>query len=252
MSGQPTPPIIVEAFATAAPTCTPAAPVAGGRTSPFPSASQISVTPGAASLNDGFPPTTMTPESSGGVPPFGVDANGILFLLSAHIAAIQAGQLYKWSSALQTAMTGYALGAVLQQSADPNAFWINQTAGNTTNPDTASPLGSTGWMSTKPLNVVVTAGGNDIVLLGASDYIYDVNATGGAINITGFVAQRDGQKLTVRKVDSSGNAVTLQSLTGSVSANQLQIVATNIALSAQYAFATLQYNATVGAWVQVG
>jgi len=247
--GQPTPPVFVEAFAVNAPICTQSAPVAGGKTAPFPAPSQIATLPGAASLNDGFVPLNMTVLTAGGVPPFGIDMNGILYLLSAHIVAMQAGQEYQWSSALEAAMTGYALGAVLQQLADPTAWWINMTAGNTTNPDTASPLGSTGWMSTKPLNQVVTSGGNDIVLLGASDYLYDVNANAGAINITGFVPQRDGQRLTIRKVDSSANAVTLQSLTGSAVGHQLQIPAAGIALSLQYMAKTLRFNSTVNAWV---
>lgn len=251
MPGQPNPPVLVEAFAINAANCTPAAPVVGGKTAPFPSASQIGVVNGAASLNDGFPPLTMTalPPGGAGTPPFGVDFNGILYLLSAHIAALNAGQPYLWSSTLEAAMTGYATGARLQQSADALALWINLTSGNTTNPDTASPLGSTGWISSKPLNVVVTSGGNDIVLPGGSDYIYDVNAVGGAITITGWVAKRDGQRLLVRKVDSSANPVTLPSLTGSAAANQLQIIAAGFSLSAQYQTQAFTYNTTVGKWV---
>jgi hypothetical protein len=241
--GQPVPTPLVEAFAIDA--------GAGYITNPFPVPSQIGITPGAASLHDGFPPQTFLPTGSGGVPPFGADFNGILYLLSQHIAALNAGQPYLWSSALSSAMGGYAVGAVVQQLADPNAFWINTVAGNTANPDTASPLGSVGWWSTKPLNVVVTSGGNDIVLAGASDYIYDVNATGGAINITGFVPQRDGQRLTVRKVDSSANAVTLQSLTGSASGHQLQIVSAGLQATLQYMVAAnLRFNSTVNAWVE--
>jgi hypothetical protein len=252
MPGQPTPPILAEAFALNAPNSSPASPVPGGRTFPFPTASQIGVVNGAASLNDGFPPLTMTPPppTGAGIPPFGVDANGILYILSAHIAAIGAGQPYIWSSVLEGDMGGYALGAVLQQVADPTAFWINMTSGNATNPDTASPLGSTGWMSTKPLRQLVAAGGNDIVLLGASDYLYDVNAAGGAINITGFIPQRDGQRLTIRKFDASGNAVTLASLTGSAAGHQLQIVAGGLSLPLQYMAVTLRFNSTVNAWVQ--
>lgn len=253
MPGQPIPPLIVEAFALNAPICTPAAPVAGGKTSPFPAASQIGVTPGAASLNDGFPPANMTALTAGGVPPFGVDANGILYLLSAHIAAIAAGQQYNYEAALETPMGGYALGAVVQQEADPTAFWINMTSGNATDPDTAAPLGSTGWMSTKPLRQLTAPGAgahNDVVLLGASDYLYDVDCTAGAQSITGFVAQRDGQRLTVRKVDATGNALTLSSLTGSAAGNQLQVVNPSIALPLQYMSATLRFNSTVNKWIQ--
>lgn len=254
MSGQATPPIIVEPFANSAPDCDPSAPIAGGKTAPFPAASQIGVVQGAASLTDGMPPLTMTALAAGGVFPFGCDFNGIFFLLSSHIAALAAGQFYQWDSDLETAMGGYALGAVLQQSADPSAFWINMTAGNTTDPDTASPLGSTGWMSTKPLrtSIAPTAGNhNDVPLMGASDEIHDVDCTAGAITITGFVAQRDGQKLTIRKIDATGNGLTLAALTGSAAANQFQVIAGGLGLPLQYMSATIQWNATVNKWVQV-
>lgn len=250
MPGQPTPPVLVEAFALNAPTCTQAAPVVGGKTSPFPTPSQTGVTPGAASLNDGFPPVTMTPLGSGGVPPFGIDFNGVLYLLSAHIAALNAGQPYLWNSALSTAMGGYAVGAMVQQAADPNAFWINTVAANTANPDSGTP-GANGWWSTKPLDVAASLTGtqNDIALAGASDYIYDVTATG-AVTITGFVPGRDGQRIIVRKVDSSANAVSLASLTGSAAGHQLQIPSGGIGLPLQYMSATLRFNSTVNKWVQ--
>jgi hypothetical protein len=252
MSGQPTPPRLPEAFAIDAPDSSPASPIAGGRTNPFPTASQIGITNGAASLHDGFPPLTMTSELAGGIPPFGVDANGILYLLSAHVAAIAAGQPYLFDATLAADMGGYKIGAVLAQEADPNAFWINTLDGNTSDPDTASPLGSNNWYSTKPLRTSVTAGGNNIALPGASDYVWDVDATSGAITITGFVSQRDGQRLTIRKIDSGGNAVTLSSLSGSSSAaNQLQIVSPSIALPLQYMAVTILYNSTVGKWIQV-
>lgn len=54
-----------------------------GTKNAIPTASQIGVTPGAASLTDGFPPLTMTPLASGGVPPAGADFNGILNLITA-------------------------------------------------------------------------------------------------------------------------------------------------------------------------
>jgi hypothetical protein len=250
--GQPTPPILIEAFALNAPDCTAGSPIPGGKTAPFPAGSQIGITPGAASLNDGFPVQTMTAPTSGGVPPFGVDGNGILYLLSAHIAALAAGQMYQWSSTLEAAMGGYALGAFLQQAADPSAFWINLVADNTSDPDT----GGSGWLSTKPLHAAVTPGSagnqNNVVLPGPSDYIYDVTASAGALTYTGFVAQRDGQRLVIRKVDASGNAVSLASLSGSSSAaNQLQIVSAGISLPVQFMSITLQYNATLDLWVQV-
>jgi hypothetical protein len=250
---QPTPPVLVEAFAINAPNASPASPMAGGKTNPFPSASQIGVVNGAASLNDGFVPLNFTPIAGGGVAPFGEDMNGILYLLSAHLAALNAGQLYVFSAVLSAAMTGYGLGARLQQTADSSAIWINKTANNTTNPDTAAPLGSTGWISSKPLNVAVApAAGtfNDVTVAGGSDYIYDVNTAAGNITYTGVVSQRDGQRITFRKVSADANTFSLSSLTGSAAGNQFQIIAAGYTIATQYDSITLIYNSTVGKWVK--
>ena len=57
---------IVEAFAV------------NGSKNTIPVPTQIPITSGAASYNDGFPPLTMTPVTSGGIPPSGLDMNGIL------------------------------------------------------------------------------------------------------------------------------------------------------------------------------
>lgn len=128
------PPEVVEPFGKNA---------AGGLiTNPIPVASQIGITPGAASYNDGFPPQCFVDTSAGGTPPRGADFNGILYTLSAAVAAINAGQLYPYSATLQTAISGYALGAVLAK-ADGSGFWISTTAANATDPDT----GGAGWVS---------------------------------------------------------------------------------------------------------
>ena len=62
-----------------------------GNKNSIPVDSQIGITPGAASLADGFPPLTMTPVTAGGVPPTGPDMNGILFELSAVVRWANAG-----------------------------------------------------------------------------------------------------------------------------------------------------------------
>lgn len=245
MSGQPTPPRIVEPFANSAPACTQAAPVPGGKTFPFPVASQISVLNGAASLNDGFVPLNMLPV--GGVPPFGIDMNGILYILSSWAAFFAAGQYPAYDATLQTAMGGYAQGARVQQAANPLAFWTSAVNANMTDPDT----GGAGWISSTPLySSVALTGVNNVVLPGPSDYIIDVSASGGAITYTGFVAQRDGQKITFRKSDSSANAVDFTGSSGSsTAANQMQIV--SIGLPIQYATLTIQYNSTLARWIQI-
>lgn len=117
------PPVVVEAFAV------------NGLRNTIPVATQIPITPGAASYNDGFPPLTMTPLASSGVPPFGRDMNGILYAISAHTAWQQGGGQYSYSSTFSTANGGYSLGVVLQSSADASIFWLNTVGGNTNNPD---------------------------------------------------------------------------------------------------------------------
>ena len=108
---------------------------------PIPDPSQISTTVNAASFNDGFPPNTMTPEASGGLPFFGQDMNGILWMVSAYCANFAAGALSSYNSTLSTNISGYPVGVVLLNGTG-NGLWINQVSGNTTDPDT----GGAGWL----------------------------------------------------------------------------------------------------------
>lgn len=98
-------------------------------------------TPGGASYTEGFPPLTRTPIASGGVPPFGVDMNGILFEISSVARWLCAGGLFEYDSALSTQIGGYPKGAVLLRS-DEAGFWLNTTENNTSNPD----AGGAGWI----------------------------------------------------------------------------------------------------------
>src|SRR5690242_4772276 len=79
----------------------------------IPVPSQIIITPGAASFTDGFPPLTMEPKSSGGIPPFGLDMNGILFDLSAlnRWANAGGGFVFDGTFAADTNVVGYPAGA---------------------------------------------------------------------------------------------------------------------------------------------
>lgn len=245
MSGQPNPTKMLEAFAVNA--------GALYITTPFPVPSQIPLgSPGKASLNDGFTPLNMTSLSAGGVPMSGPDLNGILNLISQSAAAFGAGQIFlAYDAAYQTAIGGYALGAVLQQAADHTSYWISTVAGNVTDPDT----GGAGWRSSKTLWVTSSPSAgtlNNLALPGASDYILDFNTAAGNVTITGLVAQRNMQKVTLR--NTGVNALALASLTGSASANQLQIVSFGINLP-EYGSATIQWvqalNSGAGFWVQI-
>lgn len=108
----------------------------------IPTASQIGIVNGRASLNDGFPPLNFVPISSGGVPPFGADVNGILNEITAITQWQQAGGFFFYDSSFSTTIGGYPKGAILQSSSS-SGLWISTAENNTTNPDT----GGAGWMS---------------------------------------------------------------------------------------------------------
>jgi hypothetical protein len=131
MPGQPTPPLIKAAFAhNAAPTYIQ---------NPIPDTTAAT---DRASFDQGFPPLTMTEILAGGKPPWGQDVNGILNMITAHVAALQAGQPYLFNSTLSTAMGGYLAGITLGM-ADGSGLWINTVNGNMTDPDGGS---AAGWM----------------------------------------------------------------------------------------------------------
>lgn len=102
------------------------------RTVPVPS--QISVTPGAASFTDGFPPLTMTPKASGGVPPFGQDMNGILNNITSALQYSQAGGAFAYDGSFASTVGGYPIDAIVKAT-DNSGFWLNQSANNTTDPE---------------------------------------------------------------------------------------------------------------------
>lgn len=108
----------------------------GGYIRTIPTASQIGITNGAASLTDGFPPLTFLPVGSGGVPPFGQDFNGILNQITAWTRWQGAGGLAKYDGTFSSAVGGYPAGAILA-GASPGTVWLNLADNNTTNPDSA-------------------------------------------------------------------------------------------------------------------
>lgn len=109
---------------------------------PVPSASQIGIQAGAASLTDGFPPLTMTDEADGGVPPFGQDMNGILNQITLWNQWQQMGGAVPWDSTFSAQIGGYPAGAIVESATTLNVFWISIVDNNSTNPDT----GGAGWI----------------------------------------------------------------------------------------------------------
>lgn len=98
-----------------------------------------------ASYDAGFPPITMILKSAGGKPPKGEDMNQILYELAQNARWNQAGAGYQFDSAFSTGISGYPIGAILQNSTG-DGTWINTLDGNTNNPEVATATPLTGWI----------------------------------------------------------------------------------------------------------
>ena len=120
-----------------------------GAKNTIPTPSQIGITAGAASLTDGFPPLTRTPIAAGGVPPSGLDMNGILFELSAILRWANAGGGYAFDGtfAADSNVGGYPKGARIMRS-DGLGYWFNTVENNTTDPENATVgvAAAAGWV----------------------------------------------------------------------------------------------------------
>ncbi|VVE07704.1 hypothetical protein [Pandoraea terrigena] len=147
----------------------PLAFAANGAKQVIPEASQIGIVDGRASLNDGFPPLTRMPIPAGGVPPFGTDANGILFMISAWTRWMNAGGQVAFDAAFaaDANVNGYPQGAVLAR-ADGMGFWLCLSDNNTSNPDSS---GATGWAPLESYGIAQVGGlATGIVTLTPAQY----------------------------------------------------------------------------------
>lgn len=97
-------------------------------------------TTGKAGFDKGFPERTMLPKASGGIPPSGMDFNGILFDVTNILRYMQAGGRPTFSAEMATAIGGYPVGAVLVSN-DGKSVFQNTLDGNANDPN----LVATGW-----------------------------------------------------------------------------------------------------------
>lgn len=134
---------------------------------------------GKASLNDGFPPLTRTALDDGGIPPDGLDMNGILYLVSLLNRWQSAGGAFVYDSvfANDTNVVGYPKGAVLLR-ADGTGFWVNKTDSNTTNPDT----GGANWQPINNIGITTKTMTNADVTLTALESARDVIVISGTLS----------------------------------------------------------------------
>lgn len=177
----------------------------------IPVPTQVGVSPELASFTTGFPPATRTPRTSGGIPPRGLDMNGILYMLSAHVAWQAAGMPYVFNADVVTVATGYRVGAILQSAVDPTLFFLNTVADNTNNPDSVT----TGWLPYSPVAVptgtqaATVAAGSQVVAVALGSGFLDLTPNAGATTITNFTGGNIGQIITVTNMHAS-NPLTLQ------------------------------------------
>lgn len=134
----------------------------------IPTDSQIGITPGAASLVTGFPPLTFTPIAAGGVPPAGIDFNGLFYELSAIARWSNSGAGYPYDAtfANDTNVGGYPRGARVLRS-DGTGYWLNTVDNNVTDPEGGS---AAGWVADVTAGLTSVALSSSNVTLTALQY----------------------------------------------------------------------------------
>ena len=172
------------------------------KTNPIPVPSQISITPGAASWTDGFPPLCATPIASGGIPPSKADMNGGLYQMSAIDVWMCAGGGFPYNAAFQTAIGGYPQGARVL-AATGLGYWVSTVDNNMTDPDT----GGAGWASS-PENAITALTG-DVTATGPGSVGATLAASGvtaGSYTKANVTVDAKG-RLTSASSSSSGKQV---------------------------------------------
>jgi hypothetical protein len=161
-----------------------------------PTASQIGIVNGAASLVDGFPPLNFLPVGSGGVPPFGQDMNGILRQITEWSQWQNAGGLVQYDSAFSTAIGGYPFGALLAGTT-AGVVWLSTVDNNTSNPDTGGAHWTNIGASSSPIMVGLDTGSANVVTANV---------------LPAPSAYADGQLYIIQKVATPNNG----SMTGNI------------------------------------
>jgi len=164
-------------------------------TQPIPNTPQ---TGGRASFPDGFPQVCFQDPNAGGKPPDGRDFNGILYMLTAAAQFQQAGGIYPWDSSYGA--LGYPLGAVVAHATIVGFFWINTSAGNTTNPD----AGGANWTGFQIANQPATSAR----LVFSSTTLLTLSPQGGGwLWINGFNRQVPTSNPTISNSGLSANTL---------------------------------------------
>ena len=210
------------------------------KTNPIPVPSQTGITPGAASLTDGFPPLCATPVASGGIPPSKADMNGILYQMSAVDVWMCAGGGFPYNSAFSSAIGGYPNGARVLM-ARGNGYWVSTVDNNVTDPDT----GGAGWASddsnaiTSLTGDVTAAGPGAAVATLAASGVTAGSYTGATITVDAKGRVTAAASGSTKGYDSAANIYWEKSSTGKITQWQNQITLTGSSTDVPVTFSTV-------------
>lgn len=93
-----------------------------------------------ATLNDGFPLITMTPQDAGGIAPNGQDMNGALYAISLDMVHRQKGLRIQFDPAYAAKIGGYEQGCILASN-DYTRDYISLIPNNLTDPNGSGTAG---------------------------------------------------------------------------------------------------------------
>jgi hypothetical protein len=178
----------------------------------IPTLSQIGITPGIASLTDGFPPLTGTPKVSGGIAPAMQDFNGIFNLITAVQQWQSAGGAFKYDAAFSTAIGGYPAGAILASTSN-TTYWLNLADSNTTDPDSGA---AANWTPIDAYGIGAVAGlTNANVTLTPAQYGKNILTLAGTLTGNVQIIFPNNQQLTTVANNTTGAfAVTCKTAAG--------------------------------------
>lgn len=93
-----------------------------------------------ATLNDGFPLITMTPQEAGGIAPNGQDMNGALYAISSDMVHRQKGLRIQFDPVYAAKIGGYEQGCILASN-DYTRDYISLIPNNLTDPNSSGTAG---------------------------------------------------------------------------------------------------------------
>lgn len=195
------PPIIQKPFAES------------GDKNTIPVASQVGITPGAASFETGFPPDTMLDIGVGGVAPDGLDMNGILNIITQHVRFMIAGGYPRFDATLCTEIGGYPVGTILQDNGGVNLY-RSILADNTVNFNTTpESIGvSWIWLAGQTRNIVAGTGLTGGGVPATSDVTLNMGTPGTCSAATNNAVTADSHTHALTLVDpgsvTAGNGLT--------------------------------------------